>query len=329
VQAGVAQQIAATRLAGQPTAALEAAAIGLQAVAGNLVALGRAAEAALAPLQAKLAEVETWYDTVMQGFSERYSRHMKTAALLISFVTVLLLNANFFTLYRTIATDAGLMNRLVSEGQVLVPPTPTAPTTPTTPTTPVSPAVPPATRGAAARDGGAPATPATATTAPTATTATTVPTATTAASAALPAPGSAIPAGVSPAADASPAGAASTAGTPPGTTVQQVRQEAEEVAAFAATFNSLGFSPLSWSDVASYWHQAPWGAQPVPPVPAAIWWRQGASTALGWLITTLLLSAGAPFWEDLLESLFGIKTLLQQKTATRNVEEDEGGQPKP
>lgn len=42
----------------------------------------------------------------------------------------------------------------------------------------------------------------------------------------------------------------------------------------------------------------------------------------------MLLSVGAPFWQDALESLFGIKNLLRKKSDTKNVE-DIGGQPKP
>jgi hypothetical protein len=43
----------------------------------------------------------------------------------------------------------------------------------------------------------------------------------------------------------------------------------------------------------------------------------------------MLLSAGAPFWQDALESLFGLKNVLRQKSGTKNVEEEKGGQPKP
>ena len=43
----------------------------------------------------------------------------------------------------------------------------------------------------------------------------------------------------------------------------------------------------------------------------------------------LLLSVGAPFWQDTLESLFGLKNLLRKRSDTRNVEEEKGGQPKP
>jgi hypothetical protein len=42
----------------------------------------------------------------------------------------------------------------------------------------------------------------------------------------------------------------------------------------------------------------------------------------------MLLSVGAPFWQDALESLFGIKNLLSKRSDTKNIE-DKGGQPKP
>ncbi len=43
----------------------------------------------------------------------------------------------------------------------------------------------------------------------------------------------------------------------------------------------------------------------------------GVRMSLGWLITTLLLSVGAPFWQDALQSLFGLKNRLR-KSATED-----------
>lgn len=49
---------------------------------------------------------------------------------------------------------------------------------------------------------------------------------------------------------------------------------------------------------------------------------------LGWLITAALLTIGAPFWHDTLESLFGVKNLLRKRGDIRNVETKAGaGQP--
>jgi hypothetical protein len=54
-----------------------------------------------------------------------------------------------------------------------------------------------------------------------------------------------------------------------------------------------------------------------------------AKILVGWILMTLLLSVGAPFWEDTLESLFGLKNILRMSSETKNVETKSGtGQPK-
>jgi hypothetical protein len=62
------------------------------------------------------------------------------------------------------------------------------------------------------------------------------------------------------------------------------------------------------------------------------WWQSRKSdvtTLVGWAVMVMLLSVGAPFWQDALESLFGIKNLLRQKSGTQNIEQQSGaGQPK-
>jgi hypothetical protein len=62
------------------------------------------------------------------------------------------------------------------------------------------------------------------------------------------------------------------------------------------------------------------------------WWesrKDNITTIVGWAVMVMLLSVGAPFWQDALESLFGIKNLLRQKSATQNVETQSGaGQPR-
>src|SRR5438477_4925239 len=62
------------------------------------------------------AQVENWFDTVMQSFDERYTRHMKTVAMVIAFLVVILLNANFFNLYRSIAGSDTLRAAIVAQG---------------------------------------------------------------------------------------------------------------------------------------------------------------------------------------------------------------------
>ena len=36
-------------------------------------------------------------------------------------------------------------------------------------------------------------------------------------------------------------------------------------------------------------------------------------TIIGWAVMTMLLSVGAPFWQDTLEALFGLKNYLRKK----------------
>jgi hypothetical protein len=57
------------------------------------------------------------------------------------------------------------------------------------------------------------------------------------------------------------------------------------------------------------------------------WWaslKSNFTGLVGWAIMVVLLSVGAPFWQDTLESLFGIKNLLRQKSSTQNVETASG-----
>jgi hypothetical protein len=77
----------------------------------------------------------------------------------------------------------------------------------------------------------------------------------------------------------------------------------------------------------------PQDCQPVyrPMLPGE-WWanrKQDFATLVGWAVMVLLLSVGAPFWQDTLESLFGVKNLLRKRSDTKNVEKESGaGQPR-
>jgi len=71
---------------------------------------------AFSPLKAKLSQVEIWFDTVTQSFDERYTRHMRTVSICISIVVVILLNANFFKVYRNISTNEIQKNLIADAG---------------------------------------------------------------------------------------------------------------------------------------------------------------------------------------------------------------------
>jgi hypothetical protein len=84
-----------------------------------------------------------------------------------------------------------------------------------------------------------------------------------------------------------------------------------------ATFQS---GPNPQQNAQSSMHEARWGGK----------FGHALRMLIGWLIMTVLLSLGAPFWHDTLESLFGIKNLLRKRGDIQNVESQAGaGNPKP
>ena len=97
---------------------------------------------------------------------------------------------------------------------------------------------------------------------------------------------------------------------------QQGASDAQQDAAF---YTDLGFQPLTRAQVRRWWEH----------VGQEGWLMKTLTILFGWGLTTMLLSAGAPFWEDILESLFGLKNLLRKGSETRNIEDRRRtGQPK-
>lgn len=247
---------------------------------------------AISPLRNKIEQVELWFDTVTQSFDERYTRHMRTISLAISIIVVILLNANFFQVYKSLSKNEIQRNMLVDAGADLV------------------------------KDNNANAT-----------------------GASTPRPAA------SPRPDASP--------TPTPNTVAELKKDLQDIDSIVGTYESFGFKPLSaeqlrafiwstgfwtrpWADGNGYYswggfkltkelkngnEVSSWHAQS-----GAEWWdsrKDDLVTIVGWAIMVMLLSVGAPFWQDALESLFGIKNLLRQKSATQNIETQSGaGQPR-
>jgi hypothetical protein len=194
-----------------------------------------------------LTDVTVWFDSVMQSFEERYTRHMKTVALVLSFVVVIFLNANFFSIYQKISTDGVLKAALVERGAELQ----------------------------KRREQ----------------------------QASLPA-------------------------DTPGAMNSKAQLKAEydafqkELQENVGAYKSVGFSPLTLQQVKDFCNGAG-GWQ------GTNRFKEGTKVVAGWSLMALLLSVGAPFWQDALESLFGIKNLLRKQSDTKNVEGDKGGQPNP
>ena len=227
--ADVQRKVAADRAAaaqGPAADALLSLSQKLDGITRGLGALQTHFDAFTTPLRSRLAEAERWFDTVMQGFDERYTRSMKTWGLVIAFGVVVGLNANFFHLYDAVAHHAATRDRII-----------------------------------AAHD--------------------------------------AVQAGAAPVPD---------------------QNDRDRVAQETALYADLGFRPLSRAQVVRWWHDV--GV-------AEGWFVRTLGVLVGWALTTLLLSAGAPFWEDVLESLFGLKNLLRKGSETQNIEQRSGaGQPK-
>jgi hypothetical protein len=191
--------------------------------------------------------VDVWFDSVMQSFEERYTRHMKTVALIISIVVVVLLNANFFKVYQKIATDPITKAALVEKGAALN----------------------------TKRD-------------------------------------------------------QLTAANTPDSDPAKVKLKEEyekfqkEYEKSLATYKGFGFKPLTLEGVSNFVQKK---GEWAPPGSSRV--KEGGKAIAGWALMALLLSVGAPFWQDALESLFGIKNLLRKRSDTKNVEGLKGGQPNP
>jgi len=302
---------------------------------------------AIAPLRAKLNQVEAWFDTVTQSFDERYTRHMKTVSICISAVVVILLNANFFMLYRSISTNEVQRNLIADAGAKIVEQSRQAAATKQSEDSKRAAANAQTLKTAAEK-------------------------AAAAAKAAVGTPDEAAKQAESAKAEEAAKQAQENAGaTAEVNYKKQFEDTRSEVSSYVNTYEQFGFSPISTAQFKSFlWGTGvwtylwkPWNAHPFmgwreirndKGVPLNVknqeifpdcragfddcdpawraqtsleWWdarKHDVTVLLGWAVMVLLLSVGAPFWQDTLESLFGVKNLLRQKSATQNVEEESG-----
>ena len=211
-------------------------------------------------------QVENWFDTVMQGFDERYNRHMKSIALVVSFLVVIFLNANFFNLYRSIAGSDTVRAAIVATGPEIL-------------------------RQAEAAKKASENAQST--------------------SSPQPSPGT------TPNPTADEAAAAATRSR------EELAKEISGLQGLVRQSKELGLKPLSPTQVSDFLtKKGAWANSDESRVAHGFW------VLAGWTIMALLLSVGAPFWQDTLESLFGIKNLIRQRSDTKNVEDDKGGHTK-
>jgi hypothetical protein len=184
------------------------------AAVGRLTTALGSANARMTQLLGRLRErvdaIDSWYDTVMLGFEERYSRHMRTWAFLISIALVVVLNADVFQVYRRLATSDLSQQRVLAQYDVIK------------------------RQYENTRDS------------------------------------------------------------------QTMKADLDRAFNEAtASYPALGVQPLDFTGFTGW-------------------------TPVGWLVMAALLSLGAPFWHDTLESLFGLKNFLRERTDTKKVEQKSG-----
>jgi hypothetical protein len=283
----------------------------------------------------KLTEIENWFDTVMQGFEERYHRGMKSLSMILGAVVVVLLNANVFAIYQSIAVNEALRKSLIDQGDEIAglqkeiadmedpesSDVTSSTTTDTTATTATSQSVSDATASATNTDSAVtdsavtdsavttPASDTTATASATDTGTTAAVTDTNSSKGSGPAEGSSDSTGT---------------GEKKAADGETLAQKKKELDGLINRYTSFGFKPLTWKQFGAWVKDVfncdtnsagdSWGSRRLNDI----------RTLLGWIVMTMLLSLGAPFWHDALQSLFGVKNLLQKKNEQRNVEQARG-----
>lgn len=194
------------------------------AAAANLARGFGAAEARFTELVARVRErvatLESWYDTVMLGFEERYSRHMRAWAFGISLLLTIVLNADVFQIYKRLATNDVAKQRVIAQSSMVQ-------------------------QRYLARIETARA-------------------------------------------------------TNDDATVQELTKQLDnELDEVTLSYPAFGLTPFDYSN------SSPW-------------------SLVGWVVMAFMLSLGAPFWHDTLESLFGLKNFLRQKGDIKKVEQASG-----
>lgn len=74
---------------------------------------------AKAQLNARLDTLESWFDTVMQGFEERYARNMRTWSFVIGLGVAIAMNANIVQVYQRFSSDDIERQRVIARGTAI------------------------------------------------------------------------------------------------------------------------------------------------------------------------------------------------------------------
>lgn len=315
-QAITQERIAATQAGNKAELAqLDVISKDLAAIAELIGELSKRFDEAVSPLRRKLEQVEVWFDTVTQSFDERYARHMRTVSLYISIVVVLLLNANFFQIYKSLSANEVQRNLIAEAGAGMLdrarqaqPASATPPDADASPTPSVKEQIEQSRQAMESfvetyeGFGFSPLT------------------------------GQQFNAFVW-----STGGWTALAKDPYGNRGWLGFRPARNDKGLVVNADNIPILP-NCQEKDKNGNAILRDGKPMKCEPAWVgqngseWWQSRKSdvvTLFGWSIMVMLLSVGAPFWQDTLESLFGIKNLLRQKSGTQNIETQSGtGQPK-
>ena len=304
---------------------------GLHRIGATLVGLRFRLGPAVTAFRAKTKEASEWYDIVMQSFEERYSRSMKSFAIAVAFLIVAMLNANFFNIYRNIASSEVTSNLLVDKGAEVLKLSRERNISSLPANREQRQRSAPQNQSRNQRDASSVAS---APGSQTSVTSDNQSGSQTASEAAGQTTAQAAPSSPKPVEELSPEERAALAQDER----EQLKQATKElndaiqlVRTDADLYKGIGFTPLRLQQVKDFLSSLVPDKRAQDPWNSWIQARKHDIKALvGWLIMTILLSIGAPFWQDTLESLFGVKNLLRKRGEIQNVEEQPGaGQPKP
>ena len=279
-------------------------------------------ENAKAAIKGKVEEVQKWYDTVMPGLSERYERGMKWMAVLLSAIVVVLLNADAIKVYKFVAADPVVQQQLLDYGSTLISerkeavktkpenqaspdkrgaanPNPSPGSSTTANSNRSGESASQNSNTAAASDSGGISN--TAANSNSGTTAQTTANSNSQANS----NSASIVSGAKPGVGAPTDQANGADQNADEEQLKQIQEDIDKVKGLYSDYRKLGLKPFNWEGSFTNYHTA---------------WH----TVLGWLVMTLLLSLGAPFWEDALESVFGLKNTLRSKAKTEEKKAQQG-----
>ncbi|MDX6382686.1 MAG: hypothetical protein QOK48_259 [Blastocatellia bacterium] len=219
--------------------------------------------------------IEGWFDSAMDRVSGGYKRRSQLIILCIGLVLTILLNVDTLTIVRTLSTDKAMRDSLVAAAQEYAKnnPAPTATPTPTPTSPPASNPAKPAAPGQSPASKPAP----TATPRPSPT----------------PAPSS------------SPEATTAAAGNPkvPDACEKDPNSPECRVEKNLKLIGKLGL-PIGWTQSPTTdndprsWHMTP---------------QRWFLRIIGWLVTALALSLGAPFWFDMLNKFIVVRSTVKPK----------------